>query len=157
MTYIWTTEGWLYLAVVIDLFNRAVIGWSMEASLEQSLVLQALSMALQSRRPAAGLLHHSDRGSQYAGLAYQEQLKSNGVETSMSRKGNCWDNAVVESFFSTLKAELIAGRLYATRKEARADIFDYIEVWYNRQRRHSTLGYLSPLEFEQRAHQEYEA
>jgi len=157
MTYIWTMEGWLYLAVVIDLFNRGVIGWSMEASLEQKMVLKALSMALQSRRPPEGLLHHSDRGTQYASLDYQEQLKCNGIETSMSRKGNCWDNAVVESFFSTLKAELIAGRTYATREEARADIFEYIEVWYNRQRRHSTLGYLSPLEFEQKARQESNA
>jgi putative transposase len=151
MTYIWTMEGWLYLAVVLDLFHRGVVGWSMEDTMEQRLVLQALDMAFQKRRPPEGLLHHSDRGSQYAGHAYQEQLDRHGVKASMSRKGNCWDNAVVESFFATLKTELTQGHLYKTRQEARAEIFEYIEVWYNRQRRHSTLGYISPSEFERNA------
>jgi putative transposase len=151
MTYIWTNEGWLYLAVVMDLFSRRIVGWSTAPTLAQPLVLQALSMALQSRRPAAGLLHHSDRGSQYASHDYQEQLRRFGIKCSMSRKGNCWDNAVVESFFATLKTELIRKRTYRLRADAKADIFEYIEVWYNRQRRHSTLGYLSPAEFEAKA------
>ena len=151
ITYIWTMEGWLYLAVVLDLFNRQVVGWSTSSTIDQSLVGRALSKALQMRRPPEGLLHHSDRGSQYASRAYQEQLVEAGITCSMSRKGNCWDNAVVESFFSTLKTELVDGKVYRSRSEARADIFEYIEIWYNRQRRHSSLGYLSPTEFEQKA------
>ena len=151
ITYIWTMEGWLYLAVVLDLFNRQVIGWSTDSTIDQSLVSRALSKALHMRRPFTGLLHHSDRGSQYASRAYQEQLNQAGIVCSMSRNGNCWDNAVVESFFSTLKTELIGDYVYRTRAEARANIFEYIEIWYNRQRRHSSLGYLSPTEFEQKA------
>lgn len=150
ITYIWTAEGWLYLAVVMDLYNRKIVGWAMQSTLEQPLVNQALAMALASRRPAPGLLHHSDRGSQYASGEYQQLLDQQGIERSMSRKGNCWDNAPVESFFSTLKQELVDDRRYQTRYEARSEIFEYIEVWYNRRRLHSTLGYLSPDEFERR-------
>jgi transposase InsO family protein len=148
ITYIWTAEGWLYLAVVMDLYHRRIVGWSMEPTLEQPLVSQALRMALAGRHPGPGLLHHSDRGSQYASREYQHQLEQQGIRCSMSRKGNCWDNAPVESFFSTLKWELVPERSYQTRSDARSEIFEYIEVWYNRQRRHSTLGYLSPEEYE---------
>jgi putative transposase len=148
ITYLPTREGWLYLAVVLDLGMRAVVGWSMRASLESALCEEALEMALLRRRPGAGLLHHSDRGVQYASLAYRAQLERAGVVVSMSRRGNCWDNAVVESFFATLKCELVNGSDWHTRNEARRDVFEYIEVWYNRQRRHSALGYLTPAEFE---------
>lgn len=148
ITYIWTQEGWLYLAVVLDLFSRRVVGWSMQPTLERRLVIDALEMALQNRKPAAGLLHHSDRGSQYASGDYQQLLSEAAMRCSMSRKGNCWDNAPVESFFSTLKRERVHHRRYRTRAEARADIFHYIEVWYNRKRRHSSLGYLSPVDYE---------
>jgi transposase InsO family protein len=148
ITYLWTTEGWLYLAVVLDLFSRRIIGWSMQGTLETRLVQDALSMALQARNPEPGLLHHSDRGSQYASHSYQEQLRQHGMVGSMSRRGNCWDNAVVESFFSTLKSELIRDQPYRTRAQARSAVFEYIEVWYNRKRRHSTLGYVSPEQFE---------
>lgn len=150
ITYIWTSEGWLYLAVVMDLFSRRIVGWSMQQTLGRPLVIEAMRMALSSRRPEPGLLHHSDRGSQYASKDYQALLASYGIRCSMSRRGDCWDNAPVESFFSTLKRELIHYRRYATRKEAQQDIFEYIEVWYNRKRRHSTLGYLSPCEYEVR-------
>jgi transposase InsO family protein len=151
ITYVWTREGWLYLAVVLDLFSRKIVGWSMQPSLERGLVLDALEMALAGRRPSEGLLCHSDRGSQYASLDYQSLLQAVGIVCSMSRKGNCWDNAPVESFFATLKRELIHRRQYETREEARTDIFQYIEIWYNRRRRHSSVGYLSPEEFERRA------
>lgn len=151
LTYIWTTEGWLYLAVVMDLFSRKVIGWSMRETMERKLVMDALSMALGQRKVAGEMLHHSDRGSQYASEDYQDMLHKAGITCSMSRKGNCWDNAVVESFFSTLKREWVHDCRYRTRSEARADIFHYIETWYNRKRRHSTLGYLSPAEFERKA------
>lgn len=150
ITYVWTREGWLYLAVVLDLFSRRVVGWSMQPRLEKTLVLDALEMALAQRSPSAGLLHHSDRGSQYASRSFQERLQRDGIVCSMSGRGNCFDNAVVESFFSTLKRERIHRRDYITRAEARADVFEYIEVWYNRKRRHSALGYLSPAEFEKR-------
>jgi transposase InsO family protein len=150
ITYIWTAEGWLYLAVVMDLYHRRIVGWSMQSTLEQPLVNQALAMALAARRPAPGLLHHSDRGSQYASSEYQRLLEDHGIECSMSRKGNCWDNAPTESLFSTLKMELVHNRRYQTRLEARSEIFEYIEVWYNPRRRHSALGYLSPDEFERR-------
>lgn len=149
ITYLWTREGWLYLAVVLDLFSRRVVGWSMQSTLETRLVHDALSMAQQARKPEAGLLHHSDRGSQYASHSYQEQLRRHGMVCSMSRRGNCWDNAVVESFFSTLKSELICDQPYRTRAQVRSAVFEYIEVWYNRKRRHSTLGYISPVQFEQ--------
>jgi len=150
ITYVWTTEGWLYLAVVLDLYSRAVIGWALEARLTGDLARQALTMAIRHRAPTSGLLHHSDRGSQYAATAYQQLLTTHGMTGSMSRRGNCWDNACVESFFGTLKRELISHRQYRTREEATQDIFEYIEVFYNRLRRHSTLGYYSPAEFEAR-------
>ena len=148
ITYVWTQEGWLYLAVVLDLYSRAVIGWATGNRLTADLATTALTMALWRRKPAAGLLHHSDRGVQYASGDYQRLLVNGGHRCSMSRKGNCWDNACVESFFATLKKELIHDRRYATREEAKQDIFEWIEVFYNRQRRHSTLGYRSPAEFE---------
>ena len=150
ITYLWTREGWLYLAVVLDLFSRRVIGWSLQASLHKELVLDALDMAVQGRQPETGLLHHSDRGSQYASLAFQESLMQVGAVCSMSKKGDCWDNAVVESFFSTLKREMVSHEHFETRKEARLAVFEWIEVWYNRKRRHSALGYLSPEAFEKR-------
>ena len=148
LTYVWTAQGWLYLAVVIDLYSRAVIGWAMGERLTADLATQALTMALWRRKPRRGLLHHSDRGIQYAAGDYQRLLTTHGIDCSMSRKGNCWDNAVVESFFHTLKVELVHHRRYLTRDEARQDIFEWIEVFYNRRRRHSTLGYRSPAEFE---------
>jgi transposase InsO family protein len=151
ITYVWTLEGWLYLAVLLDLYSRAVIGWAMGPRLTGDLTEQALRMALVTRQPHAELLHHSDRGSQYAAGQYQQLLTTHGITASMSRTGNCWDNACVESFFGTLKRELVYHRQYATRSEATQDIFEYIEVFYNRQRRHSTLGYRSPAEFEARA------
>ena len=150
LTYVWTTEGWLYLAVVLDLYSRAVIGWAMGHRMTADLAERALTMALVKRKPIAGLLHHSDRGSQYAAHRYQRLLGEYGITTSMSRTGNCWDNACVESFFGTLKRELVYHRHYTSRDEATQDIFEYIEVFYNRQRRHSTLGYDSPAEFEAR-------
>ena len=150
ITYVWSTEGWLYLAVVMDLYSRRIIGWSMAERLTTPLVSDAARMALQWRRPPRGVLHHSDRGSQYASDDYQELLTKNGMLCSMSRKGNCWDNAPVESFFSTLKREWVFHQRYHTRDEARQSIFDYIERFYNRQRIHSSLGYRTPLEFEQR-------
>ena len=149
ITYLWTREGWLYLAVVLDLFSRRVVGWSMQASMEAGLVCDALQMAIQRCAPSPGLLYHSDRGSQYASLIYQDLLDRHGMVASMSRKGNCWDNAVAESFFSTLKTELLPAQAFRTRDQARAMVFEYIEVWYNRKRRHSTLGYVSPAQFEQ--------
>lgn len=148
LTYVWTSQGWLYLAVVLDLFSRRVIGWSMQATMERSLVLSALEMALARRKPEGELMHHSDRGSQYASGDYQRILEKMGITCSMSRKGNCWDNAPVESFFATLKTERVHHQRYRTRDEARADIFDYIERWYNRKRLHSSLGYLSPCAYE---------
>jgi putative transposase len=148
ITYIRTREGWLYLAVVLDVFNRGVIGWAMRKDLSRQIVIRALAMALGRRKPAAGLIHHSDRGSQYASGEYRGLLAAHGIICSMSRKGDCYDNAVVESFFHTLKTEQVYHCDYATRREAEADIFEYIEVFYNHRRRHSALGYLSPAEFE---------
>jgi putative transposase len=148
ITYLWTREGWLYLAVILDLFSRRVVGWATGQTLERSLVITALNAALSSRQPEAGLLCHSDRGSQYASHDYQTLLKEAGVECSMSRKGNCWDNAPTESFFASLKRELVYGTTFATRQEAHSALFDWIEVFYNRKRRHSALGYKSPVEFE---------
>jgi putative transposase len=150
ITYIWTMEGWLYLAVILDLYSRLVVGWAMGHRLTVELAEQALTMALANRTPLAGLLHHSDRGSQYAATSYQLLLTTHGITTSMSRRGNCWDNACVESFFGTLKRELVYHRHYGTREDAKRDIFEYIEVFYNRKRRHSTLGYHSPAEYEAR-------
>jgi transposase InsO family protein len=150
ITYIPTGEGWLFLAVVIDLFSRKVVGWATADHLRTELVCEALHMAIQHRRPTGRLLHHSDRGVQYASEAYQQLLSANGIETSMSRKGNCYDNAVTESFFSTLKRERTHRRMYATRESARRSLFEYIEVFYNRKRLHSTLGYRSPADYELR-------
>ena len=149
ITYLWTSEGWLYLGVVLDLFSRRVVGWSMQSTLETSVASDALTMALHTRRPAPGLIHHSDRGSQYASRRYQDQLQSHGMECSMSRKGNCWDNAVAESFFSTLKTELTRDQRFLTHDQAKLAVFEYIEVWYNRKRQHSTVGFLSPVQCEQ--------
>ena len=148
ITYIPTREGWLYLAVVLDLFSRKVVGWAMDQSMEASLTLKALNMALNTRRPTAELIHHSDRGSQYACSAYQELLKNKGIQVSMSATGNCYDNAAMESFIATLKSERVHLQVYQFRAEARTDIFAYIEGFYNRRRRHSTLGYLCPDDFE---------
>jgi putative transposase len=150
ITYVPTKQGWLYLAIVLDLFSRKVVGWSMQATLKKSLVIDALQMALQLRRPGKGLLHHSDRGSQYCSYDYQNLLRQYNIICSMSRKGNCYDNAAMESFFSTLKQELIYHQQYENRAQAKLNIFEYIQVWYNRQRRHSSLGYESPEQFEQR-------
>lgn len=148
ITYVPTRSGWLYLAVVLDLASRRVVGWAMRSTLDQELALAALRMAIADRRPAPGLLHHSDRGSQYASGAYRALLSSHGISCSMSRKGDCWDNAVSESFFATLEHELLAMSDFHSRDEARRAIFEFIEVWYNRERMHSTLGYLSPVEYE---------
>ena len=149
ITYIPTKEGWLYMAAVLDIYSRKVVGWAMDKHMEQELVASALQMAAMHRRPGEGLLHHSDRGSQYAAHDYQQLLDAHKMQVSMSRKGDCYDNAVMESFFSTLKAECATG-VYSSRAEARQSIFEYVEVWYNRRRLHSALGYSSPEAFEQR-------
>ncbi len=148
ITYIWTHEGWLYLAVVIDLFSRRVVGWSLSNRMTTKLIMDALHMAIRRRMPAPGLLFHSDRGSQYCSKNFQKMLNTLGMVSSMSRKGNCWDNAVAESFFGSLKTERVFFTNYMTREEARRDIIDYIEMFYNCNRRHSYLGYISPKEFE---------
>jgi putative transposase len=148
ITYVPTQEGWLYLAVVLDLASRRVIGWAMRHTLERGLTLEALRMALAQRQPGHGVLQHSDRGSQYACREYQALLAAAGMTCSMSRKGDCYDNAVVESFFATLKTELVADATWATREVARTALFEYIETWYNRARRHSSLGYRSPVQYE---------
>lgn len=148
ITYIPTREGWLYVAVVLDLASRLVVGWAMQATLDQSLTHAALQMAVLRRRPLPGVIHHSDRGVQYAATDYQALLHMHGMMPSMSRKGDCYDNAVVESFFATLEWELIDGSDWHTRAAARTAIFEYMEVWYNRQRRHSSLGYVSPVAYE---------
>jgi len=148
ITYIPTAEGWLYLAVVLDLYSRRIVGWPLSDSLHRQLVIEALKMAITTRQPPPGLLHHSDRGSQYASDDYQALLTQARMVASMSRKGNCYDNAPVESFFATLKTELVYHQQYVTRAEARLDIFEYIEVFYNRFRRHSALGYKSPVTYE---------
>ena len=150
ITYIPTDEGWLYLAGVLDLCSKTAVGWSMGESMDRRLVIDALTMAYRRRKPCEGLIHHSDRGSQYASEDYRNLLRSYGMQMSMSRKGNCWDNAPMESFFGTLKKELVYHRKYRTREEARRDIFEYIEVFYNRERLHSSLGYLSPTDYENR-------
>lgn len=150
LTYIWTAVGWLYLAVVIDLYSRRVVGWAMNRRMTTQLVKDAFQMAWRHSQPTVGLLFHSDRGSQYASHEFQQLLQQHGVQASMSGTGNCYDNAVVESFFGTLKMELVYQATYQTREEAMTDIFFYIEGFYNRQRRHSTLGYVSPLVFEAR-------
>jgi len=152
-TYVWTAEGWLYVAAVIDLFSRRVVGWSMSATMTAQLVTDALIMALWRRGRVEMLLHHSDQGSQYTSAQFQDLLKAHGITCSMSKLGDVWDNAAMESFFSSLKIERIRGRVYRSRDEARADVFDYIERFYNPKRRHSTLGYLSPVDFEKQAMQ----
>jgi len=148
ITYLWTREGWLYLAVIIDLYSRRVVGWCIDNRMTQSLVIRALMMAVNLRRPPPGLVHHSDRGSQYASNAYQELLRQHKIICSMSRKGNCWDNAPVERFFSSLKREWTGDRLYHTRQEAIADVREYVAVYYNAKRLHSTLGYKTPMDYE---------
>jgi transposase InsO family protein len=149
ITYIWTTEGWLYLAVILDLFSRQVVGWSLNNRITKKLVMDALRMAIWRRRPAPGLIFHSDRGSQYCSNDFQKMLKINEMVSSMSRKGNCWDNAVAESFFGSLKTERVFFSRYKTRAEARRDVVDYIEMFYNCKRRHSYLGNVSPKTFEE--------
>ncbi len=158
ITYIPTKQGWLYLAVILDLYSRMVVGWSMSGNCDEKLVEHALEQALMRRRPNAGLLHHSDRGSQYTAQAYLAYLQRYGIQQSMSRKGNCWDNTAMESFFGTLKDECVRETFYASHEEARSELFIYIEArselfiyieaYYNRVRRHSTLGYVSPLQYE---------
>jgi len=149
ITYLWTQEGWLYLAALLDLSSRRVVGWACGERITHELALSALDMAVQQRQPSAGLLHHSDRGCQYTCVDYRAALGRYGFEASMSRRGNCYDNAVVESFFSTLKAELDNYDRYETRRQAKTELFEYIEVFYNRQRLHSSLGYQSPVAFEE--------
>ena len=151
ISYLWTHEGWLYLAVVLDLFSRRIVGWSLSNRMKVDLVSNALRMAIGCRKPPKGLLHHSDRGSQYACQDYQQLLKQQGITPSMSRKGNCWDNAVVERFFRSLKYERINDVRYRTREEAKRDVVDYIEMFYNSRRYHSYLGYRSPADYEKLA------
>ena len=148
---IWTAEGWLYVAAVIDLFSRRVVGWSMSTSMTAQLVTDALLMAIWRRGKPDALLHHSDQGSQYTSEQFSTLMADNGVTCSMSRSGNVWDNAAIESFFSSLKTERTARKTYRTRSQAKSDIFDHIERFYNPIRRHSTLGYISPIEFERKA------
>ena len=150
ITYVWTQQGWLYLAVVLDLFSRRIVGWASASHMRTELVLDALHMALRQRTPSDRLVHHSDRGSQYASRLYRSLLAEHDIVCSMSRKGNCWDNAVVESFFATLKTELIHRRTWSSRAEAREAIAEFIELFYNRQRFHSSIGYCSPAEYEKR-------
>lgn len=152
LTYVATAEGWLYLAGVLDLFSRRLVGWAIDEIMPAALVARALRQAVARRRPPAGLLHHSDRGSQYASDAYRALLHAHGVETSMSRAGNCYDNAAMESFWATLKTELIDGRLFDSRAQARREIFCFIEIFYNRKRLHGALGYQSPVEYEANLH-----
>ena len=149
ITYIKTAEGWLFLAAILDLYSRRIVGWAMSPWIDTTLILKALQMALSTRRPPTKLLLHSDRGVQYASREYRKALQAAGLRASMSRKGNCYDNATMESFWSTLKLELVYRRQFRTRTEARSELFDYIECFYNRKRIHSALGYLSPIDFEQ--------
>ena len=148
ITYVWTDEGWCYLAVILDLFSRAVVGWALDTTISTSLPLAALDMAVRRRRPSSGLLHHSDRGCQYTSADYRNALAELGVTVSMSRKGNCWDNAVAESFFATLKTELVHPQRWTDRIELRLAVFEYIESFYNRRRLHSSIGYKTPAEVE---------
>jgi len=150
-TYIWTAEGWLYVAVVLDLYSRRIVGWSMKDDMTTQLVTDALIMAIWRRGRPKTVLHHSDQGSQYTSEAFQCLMSGNGINCSMSRSGNCWDNAVMESFFSSLKMERVRGKVYRTRDQARADVFDYVERFYNPTRRHSTIGYMSPMQYEESA------
>jgi putative transposase len=148
ITYVPTDEGWLYLAAILDGCSRRVVGWSLTDHLRTELVLEALQMAVRARRPRPGLIHHSDRGCQYTAVAYTTLLQTHGLRQSLGQPGTCWDNAVAESFFATLKTELVYRHHWATRQQARVAIFEYLEIFYNRQRRHSSLGYVSPAEFE---------
>jgi len=148
ITYIWTSAGWLYLAGVVDLYSRMVVGWSMSHRITEQLTLDALNHAIIRRQPSGSLLHHSDQGSQYAANDYQKLLRDHQMICSMSRKGDCWDNAVMESFFATLKTELVYCESFFTREDAKLKIFEYIEMYYNRKRRHSSLGYKNPTQFE---------
>jgi putative transposase len=148
ITYVWTAQGWLYVAIIMDAWSRRIVGWAWSVSLEADFAVRALEMALKNRCPEANWMHHSDQGVQYACKKYQELLAAEDAVCSMSRKGDCWDNALAESFFGSLKKELIHGESFETRQEAVSAIFEYIEVFYNRQRRHSKLGYISPVEFE---------
>lgn len=148
ISYLWTLEGWLYIAAVLDLFSRRVVGWAIAEHMRESLAHEALQMALGRRQPEQGLLHHSDRGVQYASHDYQAALKAAGITVSMSRKGNCWDNSVMERFWGSLKSERTDGKIYLTREMAKADVINYVEMFYNCKRLHSTLGYISPLQFE---------
>lgn len=157
ITYIATGEGWLYLAAIVDLYTRELVGWAMDRHMSRSLAIKALRMAWWRKQPPGGLLHHSDRGSQYASFDYQGMLKGYGMRASMSRKGNCYDNAAAESFFATLKKELVHQSRFATREQAKEAIFEYIEVFYNRLRRHSKIGNLAPVEFERRYYAAMEA
>ncbi len=145
ITDIPTTQGWLSLAVILDVYSRAVVGWSMSANCDEALAESALKMAVARRRPKAGLVHHSDCGCQYTSRAYRYRLEQMGAVVSMSRKGNCWDNAAMESFFGSLKEECVGNQIYPSSEQARQALFEYLEIYYNRQRRHSTLGYVSPL------------
>jgi len=148
ITYLWTLDGWLYIAAVLDLFSKRVVGWAIASHMKEDLVVDALQMALGRRQPKNGLMHHSDRGVQYASTTYQTLLKSAGITVSMSRKGNCWDNAVMERFWGSLKTERTDGKIYQTRLAAKNDVVDYIEMFYNCKRLHSALGYVSPMQFE---------
>ncbi|RYG58025.1 MAG: IS3 family transposase, partial [Alphaproteobacteria bacterium] len=150
-TYIWTAQGWLYVAAVVDLYSRRVVGWSMSSSMAAQLVTDALIMAIWRSGKPDSLLHHSDQGSQYTSEQFQRLMADHGITCSMSRSGNVWDNAAMESFFSSLKTERTARKVYRTRDDAKADVFDYIERFYNPRRRHSTLGYLSPVDYEEQA------
>ena len=152
ITYIWTAEGWLYLVIYLDIYSRKIVGWALKDNMSESLILEGLNNAVMNRRPESGLIIHSDRGSQYAGTDFRRTLGYYKFESSMSGAGNCYDNAVAEAFFHTLKTEWIYFKRYETREEAKRDIFEYIEVFYNRQRLHSTLGNLSPVEFETVGH-----
>ena len=152
ITYVWTLEGWLYLAVVLDLFSRRVIGWATSKSIDEKLALDALDMAIAERQPKMGLVHHSDRGCQYTANTYRERLAVHGIVPSMSRRANCWDNAVVESFFHSLKTELVDGYGFATRLAASSEISEYISNFYNSRRLHSTIGFTTPIEYEMAAY-----
>ena len=148
ITYLWTHEGFVYVAAILDLCSRRVVGWAIDKHMKLELIDRALKMGLGRRKPAAGLMHHSDRGSQYASNGYQSLLNQEGIVVSMSRKGNCWDNAVMERFFGSLKSECTDHQKYLTQEEAKQDVIDYIEMFYNSQRLHSSLGYVSPLQYE---------
>jgi len=154
ITYIATDEGWLYLAAVEDLYHKKIVGWALDSRMTKELTLKAIDQAINREKPSEGLIFHSDRGSQYAAYDYQDKLRENGIRQSMSAKGDCYDNACMESFFATLKKELVHRRRFKTREEAKIAIIDYIETWYNSRRSHSSLDYMSPMEYEQQNKQE---